>query len=339
MQIPLKQLNSYLKSSLQPIYHLGSDETLLVQQARDLIIKKAYQQGFKQRNFFSIEPGFDWQSFQSSTANLSLFSEKIIIDLRNTSASFNDKATKTLLNYFESPPEDHILIISTPKLTGAQKKSKWYKSLDKNGASITIWPISFKELPQWIATQLKKYKINANQESIQLLAEYTEGNLLATQQAIEKLAILHPESTIGINEMMSSLSDQNSFNVFDLAQYALEGDKQHIIRIMRHFEATRTEPTLILWALTREIRSLLGMHYQHQQGQSFQQILAKQWSSRKPLIQAALRRTNIAMLSPLIEQAHQIDKIIKGAATGNVWQQLTHLSLAIGGNKLISITL
>jgi len=113
---------------------------------------------------------------------------------------------------------------------------------------------------------------------------------------------------------------------------ALHGDKR-ALRIIVGSEQEGCEPTLVLWALCREIRALAAMRASMDQGQSAAGAMQthKVWDKRKPLTQLALNRHKTAALQKLLVQAGQIDRIIKGAAKGNIWDELQRLTLSLAG--------
>ena len=326
----LNQLNTALKRQLRPVYLLSGDVPLLIQETRDKIRQAAKQSNFLQRDIITVEPNFDWQIVYQRLQTRSLFSEKSVIDLRLP--KWEDKATKTLLDYFKQPAEDLLLIISTPKLTSAQQKTKWFKAIEKTGEAIAIWPITMDELPQWIQQRLRIATIQADAESIQLLAEWTEGNLLATQQTIEKLQLLYPNQVIGLDQMSSVLNDNARFTVFDLSNAALLGDAKRVTRILSHLQFEGIEPILILWSLTREIRYLIELLNQQKQGIPTHQLLQKEWKSRKALLATALQRQNIQSLLDCLQKANRIDGMIKGLKSGNYWNAIESLALSIAGS-------
>jgi len=225
------------------------------------------------------------------------------------------------------------------KLTSAQQKTKLFQTISKTGAILSIWPPSLRELPQWIRSRLTSAKITASDESIQLLAEFTEGHLLATQQAIEKLQLLYPNQPIGMHEMASVINDNARFNVFDLANAVLLGEEQRVIRIITHLRFEGIEPTLILWVLSRELRSLIPMLEQHEHRIPMAQILQKEWQSRKPLLKAALSRLDYRHLLHLLQRASEIDRMIKGFQPGHCWNALTSLALAMSNPHMSPLPL
>ena len=310
-------------------HFLSGDDTLLVQEARDLVIKSAQATDLVTRHILNIDKTTDWQKLTSLTQNRGLFSDKQIIDLRNPSAKFDKHAQQILTDYLQNPSPDVTLIISSGKLTSAQKKAKWFSAIEKKMAVTIIWPLKSRDLPQWITQRLKKHTLRADSDSIKQLIELTEGNLLAANQAIEKLALLYTNQLITTKEMLLVIHDSAQFNVFDLSNYALLGHTERVIRIIDGIRAEGGEPTLVLWALTREIRELYNLLFEMGRGVSSSQLLAKQWASRKPLLQQAMRRLSLKQLSALLKKSHQADLIIKGAASGNAWNLLTDIATGL----------
>ena len=336
MQIPYKQLDAHLNQRpLLPIYLICADTPLLVQEARDSIRQAARQQGFQQGELFFIETGFNWQALHTVIDNFNLFSEKTFIEIRNPQAKFDERGIQILLRYLESPPATKRLLIITNKLTAAQQRTRWYKAVSELGAIIPIWPISTQELPTWIAQRLKKFNLTADVESINLLAKLTEGNLLATQQAIEKLHLLYQNIKIQPQAVRAVINDNACFTVFNLTEAALLGKKSSVTRILLALKFVDKEAApLVLWALTRELRNLYIFFQELKNGKSLTQLLGSQWQMRKKPLKIALSRLNPQIIAQLLQHSKRVDWIIKGVIPGNAWQELEVLSLAIAGKEL-----
>ncbi len=329
MQLTLKQLDPQLNKALLPVYLISGDVPLLQQEARQKIRDTASKQGFQEYQLLTVEAGFDWSQLANLTNNFNLFSSKIIVDCRNASAKFDDRAVKIIQHYLEIKSPDTLIIFSTNKLTAAQKRTRWYKALDAGGAVLTIWPVSNTELPRWIQARLQTKNLSADHASIKLLAELTEGNLLATQQAIEKLQLLYAKQKITEQEVMNVISNNARYHVFDLCNFALQGDKKRVVACINNLHDSGAESTFVLWALTRELRNLINLNQQLQQGTSMQQVLSREWQSRKPAVQAALKNLSSSQLLSLLQNAMHIDHVIKGITKGNAWDELMQLSLAL----------
>lgn len=329
MQLKLPQLAAHLTKNILPIYLISGDVPLLLRESKDIMRQAATQHGFATREQLNVESKFDSTAFTNLVQSYSLFADKTLIEIHNPNAKFDTQASNTLIKYLEKPFEDKLIVIYTNKLTSSQQKTKWFKAVAAAGATIAIWPPSAREFPQWIRGRMQQAGLNADNHAITLLAELTEGNLLATHQAIEKMRLLFPEQTISNKEVMAAISDSARFNVFDLVNYALQGQAARVTRVLKGLLEEGIEPILILWALSREVRTLITHAEQLQQGKPMSQVISREWASRKPLVQAALTRLSLDRLYTALQQANTIDQTIKGIQRGNVQNALTELSLML----------
>ena len=91
-----------------------------------------------------------------------------------------------------------------------------------------------------------------------MLAERTEGNLLAAHQELEKLRLLAPAGNITSETVLASVADSARFDVFRLSEAVLEGEADRALRVLAGLRSEGTEQTLVLWALTKALRDLWG---------------------------------------------------------------------------------
>lgn len=320
-------MRSNQSEAIKPIYLLASDIPLLRQEARDNLRSTAYQQGFKDREKYAVESGFNWTDFFTALNHYNLFSEKTFIELEYPSGKFDNKTSSNLLSYLESPAPDKTLLILTDKLTASQQKTRWYQAIQKNGSVIPLPPVYKNNLPHWIRERARKAQLSLSNESIYLLSELTQGNLLATQQAIEKLALLHNTTqTITPNDVLNAVNDNAQFTVFDLSNALLEGNAVHALRILKTLTEQQTEPTLILWAICREIRQLATL-MQQSRHTPLENLLQKQWASRRGLLKNALNQLTQDQLNQLLLLSNKADKIMKGACIGKIEETLENIVL------------
>lgn len=334
MKLYQEQLKQHLKNNLASIYLLSGDEPLLIQESCTAIRERAKQDGFTERQFIQADKNFNWQNLLTTANNLSLFSEKTIIELSIPNAKPGDAGSKALQAYVKNPPADKILLITTSKLDASSQKSKWFKALESAGVFIAIWPTDKSRLPQWITQRMQHNELKTTQEGLKLLAEYGEGNLLALAQEIEKLRLLYGPGNLNTEQIALAIADNSRFNIFDLVDHALAGAGKKVIHILRCLKNEKTEPTLILWALARELRSLAAMSKTMQQGYSAEQVIQQfhVWPKRKPYIKQALQSHNYNGILAILQQCAALDRIIKGVAPGNIWDELEKLCLKLSAS-------
>ncbi|MDO7653332.1 MAG: DNA polymerase III subunit delta [Porticoccus sp.] len=338
MRLKAEQLSSHLSQGpVAPIYLISGDEPLLVQEAVDTIRATAKTQGYTERELLHAEAGFDWNVVLTEANSLSLFSDKKILEIRIPNGKPGDKGSKTLQEYIANPSDDTLILIITPKLDANVTRSKWVKSIEGCGVFMQLWPVTDNQLPQWISRRLQQAGIQASRQAVSILAERVEGNLLAAVQEIEKLKLLIPEGELDGDTMSTIVADSARFNVFSLVDKAMQGEAQSACRTLRGLREEGTEPTVILWALTRELRTLLKASDALAAGDHLDWALKNLgvWEKRKPLIKNAIRQLSINQLRQMLKLAGGIDRAIKGMRTASPWDDLTTLTLMLCGTQTL----
>lgn len=328
-----EQLSAALNKSLAPIYIVTGEEPLLIQETCDAIRAAARKAGFVERDLYHADNHFDWSQVLASANSMSLFADKKIIEVRIPSGKPGDKGGKVLQEYAQSPSSDNLLLIITEKVDSATQKSKWFSALEAQGVHIQHWPVTSENLSHWIGARLKQVGLQADSNAIDLLASRIEGNLLAAVQEIEKLKLLAPTNVISMELMASVVADSARYDVFGLSDKALHGDARAAVKTLHGLKSEGTEAIAVLWALTRDIRSLVQISQMTSQGKNFDWA-AKQagvWDKKQPLFRGALNRIKPVQLQQLLRKANGIDKAVKGMRNAEPWDELLDLVLNLAG--------
>lgn len=334
-----EQLNAATAKQLAPIYIVTGDEPLLIQESCDTIRAAARKAGFIERDLFHADNHFDWSQVLASANSMSLFADKKIIEVRMPSGKPGDKGGKALQEYAENPSSDNLLLLITDKLDAATQKAKWFSALEAQGVHIAHWPVTPENLPHWISARLKQSGLHVESNAVDLLASRIEGNLLAAVQEIEKLKLLAPNNVVSMELMASVVADSARYDVFGLSDKALHGDARAAVKTLHGLKAEGTEAIAILWALTRDIRSLVQISQATSQGKNFE-MAARQagvWDKKQPLFKAALHRLKPAQLQQLLRKANGIDKAVKGMRDAEPWDELLDLTLNLAGVQSLSV--
>ena len=342
MKIKPDQLKSYLQKSLQnkklsPIFIISGDEPLLSQEAADAVRSTARQLEFTERETFDIDARFDWNLVFNETNSLSLFSDKKILELRITSGKPGDKGSKALCELCENLNDSNLILVILPKLDKGAYQSKWMKTLESKGVHIQVWPVTPEQLPRWINQRLVQCGIDASQGAVDILADRVEGNLLAAMQEINTLKLLSLEGKVNADIMSTVVADSARYNLFSFIDKVLDGDAQSAAKALRGLENEGTEPLALLWAITRELRTLNKASHQVLLGNSKDKALksAGVWDKRIPIFRKALSRLSPAHLRMLMHQAGAIDRGVKGLRQADIWDELTTLVLSFAGSQTL----
>jgi DNA polymerase-3 subunit delta len=326
------QLSTQLKRQLAPVYLVSGDEPLQLQECCDLVRREARAQGCTDREVIDAgSSGFDWQEILHSANSMSLFAERKLIELRLPSGKPGAEGSKALCEYLEIASGDDVLLIVAGKIDKQSTNSKWFKALDKAGVVIQVWPVDARNLPRWLRQRVSAAGMSIDEEALQLLCDRVEGNLLAASQEVEKLKLLASDSRITARSVLDSVSDNARYSVFELADKALQGDAAGSLHMLHGLRGEGTEPAVVLWSLTREIRTLYEVQLDCPNGQGVMQALnaRRVWKNRISLMQSALARHNPRSMAQLLEQATKVDGSIKGFAGGRPWDNLEDLVLGL----------
>ena len=331
MKVQANQLSSCLGKSLAPCYLVTGDEHLLVAEALDNIRDAARAQGFTSRELHVATQGFDWNQLLATTGNLSLFAEKQIIELRLPTGKPGRAGGQAIIDMVGQLDADTLFIVSGPKLDRSAANSKWAKTLDATGVSVPVWPVGIRELPGWIANRMRREGLDPDRGAVALIADRVEGNLLAASQEIEKLRLLRGAGKVTADDVNEAVANSSRYDVYKLADATLAGDARRALKILSGLRAEGVDAVVVMWSLTRELRTLAKLDDLIRQGQDLSGGMraAGVWSSRQGLVRSCIGRHQHGDFHRLIKLARRADAAAKGQGPGDAWQLATEIILGL----------
>ena len=254
MRLNADQLPAALARGLAGIYLISGDEPLLVGEAADAVRAAARAAGYADRSVYFIDRSFAWDDLRQATQSLSLFADRRLFELRMPGGK-PDKGAALLLDIATRPPPDVVCLVIADKLDKKASDAPWVRAAEKQGVWVPIWPVGTAALPGWLRARAAALKLEIEPAAAQLIADRVEGNLLAAKQELEKLGLL-ASGAITAELVLRSVGDSARYDVFQLAEAAGAGDAARALHILLGLKSEGVEPTLILWALVRELRGL-----------------------------------------------------------------------------------
>jgi DNA polymerase III subunit delta len=336
MRINTDQLARTLDKSLSRAWLIAGDEILLTGEAADAVRARARAEGFSGRDLFVTDRGFDWSEIRNASQTLSLFAERRILEIRMPTPRPGKEGAAVLAALAADPGPDNLLLVVTTRPEKEVWSSAWLKAFEKHGVFVQSWPVDIKRLPSWIVERGARLGISFERGAAELLAERVEGNLLAAQQELEKLALLHPGARLDIEAVQAAVANSARYDVFQLGEAALEGDASRSLRILEGLRAEGAEPPLVLWALCREMRALADVR-----NGVARKAFGTMQERHADLVRRAAQRTAGQPIEPWFEAAARIDRQVKGQSEtkGDPWTSLTGLVAAMSGATLPSAML
>jgi DNA polymerase-3 subunit delta len=335
MQLRPEALEGHLAKGLAPLYVITSDEHLLALEAADRIRRTARAQGYSERDVLTVERNFKWGELLAANQALSLFGDKKLIELRIPSGKPGKDGSAALQNYVKDLSPDNLTLITLPKLDWQTAKASWVASLQQAAVYVEIPNVERAHLPGWIGVRLSQQGQSADRQSLDFIADRVEGNLLAAHQEIQKLGLLHEPGKLTYEQVHDAVMNVARYDVFKLSEAMLSGDPARLVRMLEGLKGEGEALPLVLWAVAEEIRTLLKLKAGMAQGRPLPVLMKENriWGPRERMMEPALRRVSLPTLEAALQDAAQVDKMVKGLRSkqfgGDAWDAMLQLALRV----------
>ncbi len=334
MLIKYQALIPHLQKKMHAMYVLvGADQYLLNDAA--LSIKKAWAKvGETDTKIIHINGTNDWTHLQEEANSYSLFAEHVLIDARLDKKTLDSAGKAKLTQYLQQANPRCLILLHASAVP--IKSLQWLVS-HAQVVVVQLVPLAESALKQWIATQFTQRSISFSADVPSLIHQYSQGNMLACAQNIEKLALISDDTSVLSAEIArTQLIDQCEFQLYELADACHAADSSKAIHLLRLACHHRAEPTLILWLLTQEIRQLMKLSLLLKHGVILSTACdqLKIWPQRVTSYGMSLKRLANTDLRQLLHESKRLDERIKTSQSHQVWHGLEQLalSLCLGGS-------
>jgi DNA polymerase III subunit delta len=326
LKIKPESLAAHLRERLLPVYLISGDDPLLTGEAADAVRLRARETGFTERDVHFMDRGGDWDAVLSSVASMSLFAERRIVEVRLPTGRPGVTGAKVLKRVIESASADTLLLILTGRLDRDAATSEWARAVEEHGASLALWPIARAAFPEWLQSRALRLGLTVAPDAMALLAERTEGNLLAAAQELAKLALLAVAGRVDAAAVLASSTDSSHFDVAELDRALTQADGSRALRVLAGLRAEEVELPLVLWAALKALHA----------------VLAAETGTAPPrggygFTSAPPRRRRMgAAPAALVARAARADAMAKGRMGGDAWDELALLAAELCGNRALS---
>lgn len=333
MQLRPEQLGAHLERSLAPLYLIHGNEPLLTIETGDAVRAAARRQGYGEREVLVVTPSFRWDELFLAAGNLSLFGGNKLVDLRLPSGKPGRDGGEALQRYCGRLPDGVITLLTLPEMDWAARKAGWFVKLGEAGVAIECNAPPLAQLPAWIAQRLARQQQRAPREALEFIAAHVEGNLLAAHQEIQKLGLLYPAGELGLGDVEAAVLNVARYDVDGLREALLAGDAARCARTLDGLKAEGAAMPLVLWALATEARALASLRAAADRGAGLDEAFKAQriFGPRQAPYRHALQRLTAAAARAALLHAARIDRMIKGVAKGDAWDEMLQLALRLTG--------
>jgi DNA polymerase-3 subunit delta len=205
-------------------------------------------------------------------------------------------------------------------------------------------------LPAWIDRRLAKQGLRADRAALAFLADQVEGNLLAAQQEIDKLALLLPpgayDSTgalapsgsesfraVTLADVEHAVVDVSRLEADALQDALVAGDGARFAQVVTDLKDAGEAVPAILWQVSSTVQLLLRLKLAVAQGDSLSGVMRTLWGrdkQRAPQIERAVKRLSLTQVETALADLALIDRQAKGLErVGDPWDTLLRMGMAL----------
>ena len=346
------QLTRAIAKALPPITWIAGDEALLVLEAADAVRARARALGFSERPVVEVGAHFDTSLLLEQTQSLSLFSARKLVDVR-----IAGKATKELGEALQraaaAAVDDCRILVCGARLERATLNTAWFGALAPAMVLLEVQKVERDRLPQWLATRLAAQGQRAERATLTLIADRTEGNLLAAHQELQRLGLLLPPGSLDHEQVERIVLDSARYEVFGLVDTALTGETARALHMVDALRAEDAALPLLAWALADGLRRLLKARAALDGGEFEQSALrsAGVFGKREAVFRLALQRLGQSRAMRLLRETAHLDRMAKGvggiAGTGapaafggsdpeSQWSAIERIVIGLSGGRRLA---
>ena len=316
----------------KPVNLLASSEPLLLRDWLDEARQALAEAGFEDIQNLQFESGFDWNELLQESGMMSLFSAQKCRIVNLPGGKPGVDGSKVIQQLCESADADSVYIFVVPALDRQARNSAWCKAIGAQGRIIELKSIAEKGLADWLIERARRKGIGIDLQAAQFLAERTEGNLLAADQELEKLAIRFADrQSLEFDVIEDSVAQSARYSHFLLVDACLGGNARRALRILRSLEAEGYVTVQLRAALQYSLQQLDELKQAQRDGRlddrSWRQM--RIWREKQRLYQAALSRLDAARIERLLQSCATLDRLGKGQQDseypGQDWRELETL--------------
>jgi len=304
-----------LDNNPSSIYLLSSDEPLLLRDWLDRARDTLKQAGFEDIQSHSTDTSFDWSDLLYENSTPSLFASRKCRIIRIPNGKPGQQGSKVIQTLCDNPQQDTIFIFVLPRLDRSAKNSSWFKRLQQVGYIVELKPVNNNQLVDWIVDRARKKSLSIDPASAAFLAERTEGNLLATDQELEKLSIRFSEpGELAFETIEESVAQSSRYNNFVLVDACLAGNTKRAMKVLNSLIAEGYVTTQLVWVFQSTLQQLSSLKRAQLSGRISARLWQnlRIWSSKQRLFESALTRLGFDQIERLLQSCATLDRIGKG---------------------------
>jgi DNA polymerase-3 subunit delta len=252
------------KGIVKPIYFLSGEEPFYIDALTKVLSDSLLNEMEKEFNY-TVLYGKDSNADKilGAAKQYPVMSERSVVVVREA-ASLNIDEIEKMHDYFNKPLESTCLVIAY-RGKKADGRKAFVKTLKSKGYFFESSKLYDNAIPDFLARQFKKEKLEIDRECIQLLANHLGTDLSLHTNAIGKLkAYLGENGTVTKATIEAQIGVNRDYNVFELIRAISYKQNEKVINIFSYLgrHGKNQPPVVVIGQLFSFFSKLMTYHYQ-----------------------------------------------------------------------------
>lgn len=236
-----------------PVYFLQGEEAYYIDQLSDYLEKNVLDEMEKEFNQ-TILYGRETETLALLStakrypmmANYSVVIVKEAQDLKYFKKEIGKSDADPLLNYMLNPLTSTVLVFCF-KYASVDKRTKFYKALQKHAVIFESKKIYDNKIPEWVSNYLQQRGVKIKIPAAQLIADYLGADLSKVANECDKLLLnVAKGSEIDVLQIEQNIGISKDFNVFELNTALAKRQGEKVFRIANYFKSnTKANPLVV----------------------------------------------------------------------------------------------
>lgn len=252
----MERINSDIASGqFKKIYLLFGEESFLVHQFKDNMKNALIRKGDNMNVAFYEGASFSIDELSDFTDTMPFLAERRVVFVDDSMmVACEDKRGEALAEYIKNMPDTACIVMCEQKV---DKRSKLYKTIDKEGRAIEFERLKTDTLYKWIGKRLKDEGVMITKEAAELFVKCSGDDMQILSRELEKLiCYVCPEKKIYPEDVRAICTVQISDRVFDMINAVAEHNRGEALRLYDDLLALKTPPLKILALLSSQFNKL-----------------------------------------------------------------------------------
>ncbi|BAH83351.1 DNA polymerase III subunit delta [Candidatus Ishikawella capsulata] len=330
IEIYAEQLQEHLNKGLNNAYWLYGNDPFLLEESYLILRSTALNQGFSEHNSIVLNLHTNWNEIYTKCQSGGLFNKRKILTLILSEKNFIALNYRALIKLLNVLPKDILVILKNEQKTKTYENKYLLKFLAKKIIMVVCLTPNQRQLPYWVKQRAKSIQLALNNQAIEKICYYYEGNLLALTQILELLRLLSLTNEL-TNDCIDKIINYSAcFSPYHWIDALLEGKAERSLYILQSLAKSDVERLVLLRILQYDLLQLLKIHRTNNK-LPLNVLINKYcfWKNRRQIYLTACKRINLSRLNYILHLLTKVELSFKQNYNYSFWSALETISLII----------